>query len=138
MKATRAPRNRRQTATPEVIVDVLFDQGLLFLAIRNISLRPAYDVSVEFDPPITRPEDGRPVASLPLFRDLAFLAPGREITTFLDTSASYFRRGQPTRLTARVAYRDVAGRRATATIQHNLEIYREARYVRRGRALEGE
>jgi hypothetical protein len=69
------------------------------------------------------------IGDLPLFRELTFLAPGREIRTLLDSSASYFASGQPTRIAAAVTYHDAAGRRHRATIRHNLEIYRRIAYV---------
>src|SRR6478752_3953422 len=34
---------------PEVILDIVFEDGLLFAAVRNISARPAYRVSIGFD-----------------------------------------------------------------------------------------
>ena len=34
----------------DVIVDVVFDDGLLFLRLSNIGTRPARDVSVRFEP----------------------------------------------------------------------------------------
>jgi len=115
---------------PEVILDVLFEDGLFFLAVRNISALPAHNVSVRFEDRILGLQD-REVSALPLFRGIEFLAPGREIRTFLDTSASYFARRQPTRITVKIAYKDAGGRRYTRTIRHDLEIYRDIGYVRK-------
>ncbi|MGQ0568554.1 MAG: hypothetical protein ACT4P5_03325 [Armatimonadota bacterium] len=118
------------TALPEVILDVVFEDGLFFLSVRNIGGVPAHAVSVRFENRILGLED-REITALPLFRGIEFLAPGREIRTFLDTSASYFARRQPTRVTARIAYKDAGGRRYTRTIRHDLEIYRDIGYVRK-------
>lgn len=132
-RTRRAPQVRRRvdTRAPEVILDVVFEDGLLFLSLRNIGMGAALDVSVEFDARIVGLEGEREVSALPLFKRLAFLAPGREIRTFLDRSASYFGRGQPERITATIHYRDGAGRRHTTTIHHDLGIYRDLGYVRK-------
>jgi hypothetical protein len=130
-----APRASARTARPrpgrdpEVIVDVLFESGLLFLALKNLSGRVAYDVSVRFDPPLAGLGGTVPMDTLALFRDVTFLAPGREIRTLLDSSESYFAAGQPARVAATVTFIDAAGRKHTATIRHNLEIYRRLAYV---------
>jgi len=129
-RATQA-RRRGDSRGPEVILDVVFEDGLLFLSLRNIGVRPAVNVSVRFDRPIVGLEGEREISALPLFTDLEFLAPGREIRTFLDRSASYFGRGQPERIAATIRYRDTAGRRHAAVIHHDLGIYREIGYVRR-------
>lgn len=129
-QATQA-RRRAHPGGPEVILDVVFEEGLLFLSLRNIGARPAVNVSVRFDRPIVGVEGEREISALPLFSNLAFLAPGREIRTFLDRSASYFGRGQPERITATIRYRDTAGRRHVAVIPHDLGVYREIGYVRR-------
>jgi hypothetical protein len=116
---------------PDVILDVVFERGLLFLSVRNIGDRPAVGVSVRFDRPLVGVEGTKEISALPLFRRLAFLAPGREIAAFLDSSASYFARRQPARFTAEISYRDREGRRYEAAIKHDLSVYRELGYVRR-------
>jgi hypothetical protein len=116
---------------PDVILDVVFEDGLLFLALRNIGSRPAVAVSTEFGRPLLGLGGTKDVAALPLFRRLEFLAPGREIRTLLDSSASWFRRRQATKFTARVAYRDADGKRYETTLKHDLAVYREVAYVTR-------
>jgi hypothetical protein len=116
---------------PEVIVDFVFEDGLLFVAVRNIGMRPAYRVSTRFDKPFHGLHGSREVSALRLFRNIEFLAPGREIRAFVDTSAAYFHRREPTKLTAEVAYRTASGERHVHTIRHDLGIYRELAYVER-------
>jgi hypothetical protein len=116
---------------PDVIVDFVFEDGLLFVALRNIGPRPAYDVSTRFDKPFHGLDGTREISALRLFRRVAFLAPGREIRAFLDTSAAYFRRREPTRITAVVGYRTAAGERREHTLRHDLGVYRELGYVLR-------
>jgi hypothetical protein len=109
---------------PEVILDFIFDEGLFFISIQNISDRPAYKVKVVFEPTFKGLGGSLEVTSMPLFRNIEFLAPHKDIRTFLDTSTAYFSRGEPTRITARVTFRDGKNQRHSSTIHHDLEIYR--------------
>jgi hypothetical protein len=114
---------------PEVIVEFLFDRGLLSVSVRNIGRRAALSVAVSFDRTFTGLGGAKDVSSLPLFRHIAFLGPDREIATLLDTSESYFRRKQPTQISAQVSYLDAERRKYRTAIEHNLEIYRELSWV---------
>lgn len=131
---------RRKTDTGRwqgaVIVDVVFEDGLLFLAVQNIGDAPARKVSVRFDRTLPGAGGRIDVAALALFRNIEFLAPRKSIRTFLDTTASWFAREAPTRFAARVTYVDASGRRRGATVAHDLEIYRDIGHVRR-RTTEG-
>ena len=121
-----------------VIVDVMFEDGLLYLAVANIGAAPARRVSVSFDRALPGVGGRVDVAALALFRNIEFLAPRKSIRTFLDSTASWFARGAPVRFTARVTYTDAAGRRRATTIAHDLEIYRDIGHVRRERTEGGE
>ena len=110
--------------TPEVIVDFVYDEGLFFISVQNISDRPAYKVQVDFEPSFKGLGGSLEASLMPLFRNIEFLAPHKTIRTFLDTSTAYFKRGEPTRITARIAYRDGKDQPYTLTIHHDLEIYR--------------
>lgn len=114
---------------PEVIVEFLFDQGLLFISLRNIGDRPAIGVSVKFDKKIVGPDRKKDISALPLFRNLEFLGPRREIVAFLDSSSSYFQRKQPTKISVRITYSDSEKQRYEVTINHDLEVYRELPYL---------
>lgn len=114
---------------PQVIVEFLFDRGLFLISLRNIGDRPAIGVSVKFNKKITGPDRQKDISSLALFRRLEFLGPGREIVVFLDSSSSYFRRKQPTKIAARIAYSDSEKQKYEATINHDLEVYRDLPYV---------
>jgi len=116
---------------PEVIVDFIFDEGLFFVAVKNIGDGPAHDVSVVFNKKFTGVAGTRDISALPLFRKLSFLAPQREITTFLDHSVSYFRRRQPTALKATITFKDNSGTRHAAVVKHDLSIYKNLGYLRR-------
>ena len=114
---------------PEVIVDFLFDHGLFHVAVINIGEAPAYSVSVKFDKTFRGLGGTQDVSALPLFRRIKFLAPHRRIETFLDTSSAYFRRGEPTRLTAVISFRDARRRPYERRIAHDLSIYKNVAYV---------
>lgn len=115
----------------DVIVDVLFDRGLLFFVIKNLGERPAFGVSVTFDKTITGVEGHKDISALALFKNIDFLAPKKEIVTFLDTSDSYFRRNQPDKISLTINYTDVAGKKKSGTIKHDISIYREIGYIKR-------
>ncbi len=125
------PRQPDEGGEPDVIVDFDFEDGLLYASVRNLSERPAYRVSVAFDKAFTGLGGARDTAALALFRNIEFLAPGKEIRTLVDTAASYFARRQPAKLTADVSWRDGSGRRRTHRIKHDLGIYRELAYAPR-------
>ncbi len=120
-------RSERQ---PEVILDFIFEDGLFFIAVKNIGEAPAHDVSVVFDKKFTGVE-GKEISALPLFKKIAFLAPHKEITAFLDHSAAYFRRRQPTNIRATIRFKDNAGTVHTTVVKHDLRIYQDLGYVRR-------
>lgn len=122
---SRSPTHGR----PEVIVEFLFNRGLLFISVNNIGERPALNVSVKFSQPIIGLAGTKDVSELALFKNIEFLGPGREITTFLDRSSSYFERKQPTRILARVSYSDPEKQAYEQTIKHDLEIYRDLAFV---------
>lgn len=114
---------------PEVIVDFLFDQGLFHVSVENVSDAAAYVVSVKFDKKFRGLGGAAEVSSLPLFRQIAFLAPRKRIETFLDTSSAYFQRREPTRLTAMISFRDAQRRSYERRITHDLSIYKEVTYL---------
>lgn len=114
---------------PEVIVEFLFDKGLLFVAVRNIGDRPALEVSIRFDPALRGLNGSRDLSAQALFRSIEFLGPGREISTFLDRSDSFFSREPITRISVEVRYADRDGRRYEETIRHDLEIFRDIAFL---------
>jgi hypothetical protein len=120
-----------ERAEADVILDVVFDHGLLFLVLENIGDRPAHGVRIKFAERFSGLGGAKRIDRLSLFRKLEFLAPGRSIEVFLDRSASYFAREEPTRLTAAVSWRTADGERHRSTIVHDLEIYRDLGFIDR-------
>ena len=121
-------RSERQ---PEVILDFIFEDGLFFIAVINIGSAPAHDVSVAFDKKFTGMEGAKEITTLPLFKKIPFLAPQKEIRLFLDHSASYFRRRQPTQIRATIIFKDGSGAKYSLVVKHDLKIYKDIGYVRR-------
>lgn len=117
---------------PEVIVDFTFDEGLLFVSVNNIGDRPALRVHVEFDRKFTGEGGKQEISALPLFKNIEFLAPRKEIEVLVDSSAAYFARKEPIQLTAHISYQDSGGAKYTESIRHDLEIYRYIAYTHRG------
>jgi hypothetical protein len=115
----------------DVILDVVFDRGLLFLVVANLGDTPAHSVRIKFDKPFSGVDGTKKMQRLALFRRLEFLAPRKSISVFLDRSASYFARDEPTQLTAVVSWRTSAGERRSTTIHHDLEIYRDLGFIDR-------
>ena len=124
-----APVEEGRSPRPRVIVEFLFAHGLIHVGVRNIGELPAHDVAVGFDTPLKGLGGHRDVAGQALFRDLAFLGPGRELFTLLDDSSAWFARGEPTRVRAELRYHDGAGRRFVDAARHNLDVFRDLAYV---------
>ncbi len=111
-----------------VIVDVVFDGGVLYLELANLADRPALNVACTFDPPLVDVQ-GRDVSKLALFRRVEFLGPQRRIRTLLDSAAGYFAREPATRVTVAVEYERPNGPRCVQQVAHHLEIFRELAYL---------
>jgi hypothetical protein len=113
----------------DVIVDFVFDDGVLYVAVANIGERPALKVACRFEPGFHGLGGSVEISRLPLFRNIEYLAPHKEIRTLVDSSAAYFARKEPTKLQVTVMYREDGGERRQATIAHDLGIYRDLAYV---------
>jgi hypothetical protein len=111
-----------------VILDFVFDDGLLFVSLANIGEEPALDVAVEFNEPI-HGADGLEIGGLALFRRLTFLAPGKTVTAFVDSTAGYFGRGEPEKVAAVIRWSEPDAEACSATIRHDLGVYRDLPFV---------
>jgi hypothetical protein len=114
---------------PDVIIDFLFEDGMLFVAVDNIGSQPAEQVHVVFDPPFKGLGGTALISELPLFRNIEFLAPMRSIRTLLDSSAAYFGRHEPDLIAATISYRDRSGEQFSCTIRHDLSIYHDIKFI---------
>jgi hypothetical protein len=113
----------------DVILDVEFDRGLLFLVLENLGDLPAHAVRARFQPSLRGLGGDRRIDRLRLFRRLEFLGPRRRIRVFLDRSALFFARGEPTMLAVTLAWRTDEGARRTRRITHDLDVYRDFPYL---------
>jgi DNA primase len=113
---------------PDVIVDFEFEDGLLYVVVANLSGSEATAVRVTFDPPFRGLGGTKAMNRLALFRRLEYLAPYKEIRTLLDSSAAYFARQEPAKVTATVTFKDRAGRRHSRKIAHDLTVYADIAY----------
>jgi hypothetical protein len=118
----------------DVIVDFVFEEGVLYVTVANIGERPALKVSCRFEPGFRGLGGSVEISRLPLFRNIEYLAPRKEIRTLVDSSAAYFARKEPTKLQVAITYRDESGTRRQAAIKHDLGIYRDLAYVVPSRA----
>ena len=110
-------------------MDFIFDDGLFYIAVKNIGVRSAYKVSTQFDQEIRGVAGEKMISDLALFKCIEFLPPQKEIRTFLDSSAAYFDRNEPLIISTRITYQDSRKRRYANTIDHNLEIYKDIGYI---------
>ena len=121
-----------RAAGPDVVVDVRFEDGLFFLDLMNIGGGSAFRVSVKFEPEIRGLEGRHAISEMALFRGVEFMPPGKTISTFLDDSSAYFAREEPTRFEAEVVFHDGRDKQLSNRIRHDLGIYRDVGYIRRG------
>ena len=112
-----------------MILDVEFEDGLLYLVLENIGRRPAHSVRVRFAEPLHGLGGERRIDRLQIFRRLGLLGPRRQIRIFLDRAALLFARGQPTVLEARITWRTDDDGRGARTVRHDLAAYRDFPYL---------
>jgi len=117
------------TGDADVLLDVEFDRGVLFLVLENLGDGAAHAVRVRFEAPLTGLGGERRIDRLQLFRRLEFLGPGREIRVFLDRSALFFAREEETAFTVRITWRTEHEKRRSRTIRHDLAAYRDFPYL---------
>jgi hypothetical protein len=110
-----------------VVVDIAFEDGVLYLELANLADRPALNVACSFDPPLVDAQ-GRDVSELGLFRHVAFLGPRRRVRTLLDSLPGYFGRERATSVAVTVEYERPGELRRATKLTHDLELYRELAY----------
>jgi hypothetical protein len=113
----------------DVILDVELDHGLLFLVLENLGELPAHTVRVRFEHPLRGLGGERRMDRLQLFRRLGFLGPRRRIRVFLDRSALFFAREEPTELAVTITWRTDHEQRRSRAIRHDLDAYRDFPYL---------
>jgi len=127
--AGAAAEHRRPPREADVILDVEFEDGLLFLVLENIGFRPAHAVRVRFAGPLRGLGGEKRVDRLRIFQRLELLPPRRRIRIFLDRAALLFARDEPTELEARISWRTDDGERRSRTVRHDVDAYRDFPYL---------
>lgn len=118
----RAPGHGRR---PDVILDVDCERGLLFLVLRNIGDDLACQVSVQFSQKLLGLAGDRIVSDAAIFRNLAYLPPGKSVRVFLDSAPLLFGRRKENSFSARVRYRNRSGNEYSEIFAHDLDVYRD-------------
>jgi len=114
---------------PDIIVDFNCEQGLLFVSLKNIGMRSAYNVSTVFDKPLLGLSGQKCISELQLFRCVEFVPPGKQFSQFVDPVVTWFQQGRPSRYTITVSYSDRNGKHFRERIIHDLDIYRDLGYI---------
>jgi len=111
-----------------VVVDLVSEDGVLYLELANLADRPALNVTCKFEPSLVD-VDGREVSRLTLFRRVHFLAPRRRIRTLLDSHVGFFAREQPKAVTVTVEYERPDAVRGETRVVHELDLFAELAYL---------
>lgn len=121
-----ASTDLRTAAPTDVLLDTRVDAGALEFVLRCTGPGAAHAVRVRFSR-VIRDLAGARVNDNPLFTQLEFLAPGREVVLLVDTLAGYVKRRQPARFDVRIAWRDDAGRDGRRDLTHDLAAWTQLR-----------
>lgn len=114
---------RRHFSVPDVIVDVVCEDDILFACLQNIGDGPAHHISVAFDPEVPVLRDTTHLSDLSLFQHLSFLPPGKEIRTPMSPVRDYFDREAPIQFTTEIRFQTDSGDALSRSIDHDLRIY---------------
>ena len=111
----------------DVFVDVVLDDGLLYLVLSNIGEIAAEKVRVEFEKPLLG-IDSVDISQLGVFKHLDYLAPGKDIAILLDYAPAYFARRQRVRIKLKVTWY-VAKLSFESVINHDMRAYADLPYI---------
>jgi len=115
----------QEKTPPNVIVDFCLEQEFLFLKITNHSDAEATHVKVSFHKNVYLRQAKTTLNKLPIFEQLLYFAPHKEIKIFIDQIDSFFKKNKTPSYRVKITCRDVSGKQVfTKTIYHNLNIYR--------------
>ncbi|HOX26211.1 MAG TPA: hypothetical protein PLL30_08385 [Candidatus Krumholzibacteria bacterium] len=110
---------------PEVLLDVEYERGCLYLVLANVGWVTAFDVRVEFRQPLRGAGGDVDIAALAVFRKLPLLRSGKEIRVFVDVARDLLARRGPKLVRAEVSYRGRDRKRLGETFTHDLRIWRD-------------
>ena len=110
---------------PDVLLDVDYEEGLLFLVLKNIGAQPAFDVRVRFSRQLKGVGGQKIISATRIFQALSMLRPDKELRVFLDLAHLLFRRRKRNQFWARVTYRDRRKKLFAERFVHDLDAYRD-------------
>lgn len=110
-----------------VVVDLVVEDGVIYVELANLADRPALNVRCSFDAPLSDVA-GRDISELRLFRQVEFLGPRRRVRTLLDSLDGHFGRDGAARIAVSVEYDRPGEPRSATRVSHDLELYRELLY----------
>ena len=111
---------------PNVVVDFDLEEGLLFFRIENASDYEASQIKISSNRNIYALQKRKTLNKLPIFNNLLYLPPRKEIKIFVDQIDSFFRYNKTPHYRFKINYKDVTGKQAFAkSIFHNLDIYKD-------------
>lgn len=117
-------------SSPNVLLDVLFEQGLLYLVIKNYAHVEAFNIHIHFSTPFSGVQGKEAIASFAIFERLRYLPPMKEIRIFWDVAAAYFsREDEPTEIESHIIWFDKFDQPYDKTIIHDVGIYQELGYI---------
>lgn len=117
-----------RTSAPDVVFDVVFEDGLLFFELSNSASVPVTKVVTTFRKPVLAPDGVTDLGTLNVFKKTEFLKPGKVIRVFVDSVVSYFARKQPDFVHVALTWKQ--GPKTLSTqISHDIRIYRDLPYV---------
>ena len=113
-----------------VILDLLYERGMLFFVIKNNSQHAAKEVQFNFDKKIMGVDGQVEITALKIFKKLRYLAPQKEITVFIDMVETFFAREEPTEIEVKITWLDDKGEAKSSTvIHHDFSIYEDIGYI---------
>jgi hypothetical protein len=110
---------------------------MLSVRLKNIGDSSAYRVRTVFDKPFYGLDGDKCISRMRVFREVAFMPPGKEFCQFVDMLGRYAKRKEPMQLKATVSYRDRTGNRYEDAMAHDLRIYVELGQARSVSTREG-
>lgn len=118
-------RPRQNDEIGGLAVDFVPENGLLFVIIANYEAFPLRDCKISFSETLPTIE-GKKLNHLNIFKNLAYLSPGRKIRIPLGEASSVLSSLKENKIvTISINYRLPDGKKTAYSIKHNLSIYED-------------
>lgn len=110
--------------TPEIILDFVYENNLLYIVIENIGDSVANNVSIDFDKKILGLNKEKIISEMRIFKNISMIPPNKRFKIFVDTFSSYVKNKQPLVFVSKITYYKKQ-RRFDDLIKHDLTIYKD-------------